>query len=121
MINIVLYTILAVAIAVERLVELVKPLYLQAKNTLLQKKSTELLATEKIVITIILGPMLAVVGGALGVREVSPLVGISPIAQQIIIGLLASFGSNVIHPLIGLVVAIKNAAEGLKDKNIWDK
>ncbi|OPX46391.1 hypothetical protein CLHUN_02070 [Ruminiclostridium hungatei] len=120
MIDPVLGTILAVAVTVERLVELVKPLFLMVKSSLTKKKFTELTGSEKIAITILIGPLLVLTAGFLGVQEVSPLSGVPPAAQQILIGLLASFGSNVIHPVIGLVVAFKDAAKGLKDKNIWD-
>lgn len=121
MINTVLGIILAVAITVERLVELVKPLFLKAKNFFTKKNSSELSISEKIAITILVGPVITLIAGVLGVQEVSPLSSVPHMAQQIIIGLLASFGSNVIHPIIGLVAAFKEAAEGLKDKNIWDK
>lgn len=118
MTNVVLSTILAVSIAIERLVELVKPLYIKAKNCITKRHDIEPTQTEKIVITIIIGPVVALVAGALGVQEVSPFANVSPIAQQILIGFIASFGSNVIHPIIGLVAAFKDAAEGLKNKNI---
>lgn len=116
MIDVILLTILAVATAVERLVEVVKPLYLRIKNFFTKKADGELTKTEKITMTIIIGPVLTIVAGALGVREVSPLDGVSPIAQWIMIGLFASFGSNIIHPVIGLIAAFKEAAEGLKNK-----
>ena len=121
MINTILGTALTVAITVERLTELVKPLFLKAKSILKKKNYTDLTGSEKIAITIITGPVLTLVAGALGVQEVSPFLGAPPVVQQILIGLFASFGSNMLHPLIGLVAAFKDAAESLKDKNIWDK
>ena len=115
MIETILGTILAVAIAVERLTEIIKPLYLKAKNFFTKKTDTDLIKEEKIAMSIVVGVALSIVASLLGVKEVSPFEGLSPIVQAAVVGLFASFGSNVIHPIIGLVAALKDAAEGLKD------
>ena len=119
MIETILGTILAIAIAVERLTEIIKPLYLKAKNFFTKKTDTDLIKEEKIAMSIVVGVALSIVASLLGVKEVSPFEGLSPIVQAAVVGLFASFGSNVIHPIIGLVAAFKDAAEGLKKPNTF--
>ena len=109
----VLTIILAVAIAVERLVEVVKPLYLRVKNTILKREYRECTKTEKIIMTVLIGPVLCIISG-IGIDI--PGITEPVIVQAILTGLFASIGSNVIHTLLGLVVAFKDAAEGIKQK-----
>lgn len=107
--------ILAVAIAVERLVEVVKPLYLKAKNLLLKRNDEECTKTEKIVMTVLIGPVLCIIG------EISiSISGFPAIVQQVLCGLVASIGSNAIHAILGLIVAFKDAAESLKKDEFGD-
>lgn len=105
--------VLAVAIAVERLVEVVKPLYLRVKNTILKREYRECTKTEKIIMTVLIGPVLCIIGG-IGLD----IAGIPVAASQILCGLVASIGSNVIHTILNLIIAFKDAAEGLKPKEI---
>lgn len=103
--------ILAVAIAVERVIEVIKPLYLQVKNKLFGKEYPECSKTEKIVMTILLGPVMCIIA-QVGIDI--PKVNEAAVIQYILAGLLASTGSNVIHALLNIVVALKDAAEGIK-------
>lgn len=107
----VLAIVLAVAIAVERIVEVIKPLYLRAKNAVLKRNDEECTRTEKIIMTVLVGPILCIIGGV-GIS----ISGISATVQQILCGLIASIGSNVIHTLLNIIVAFKNAAEGLSNR-----
>jgi Na+-translocating ferredoxin:NAD+ oxidoreductase RnfA subunit len=109
MIESVLALILAVAIAIERIVEIIKPVYLKAKNAVLKKQYPECTRTEKIIMSVITGPAICL---ALGLTADVP--GIPAAAQSILLGLIASVGSNVIHTLISTITAIKDATESLK-------
>jgi hypothetical protein len=101
--------ILAISIAIERLVEVVKPLYLQVKKVILKKEFAECSKAEKTIISIVVGIILGLVSGvSFGIPSIS-----IPI-QGIIAGLVASIGSNVLHTLISLLGAFKEAAEDIK-------
>lgn len=103
----VLTLVLAAAIATERLVEVIKPLYLKVKNYF--GKYIECSKTEKIIMSVLAGPILCIIAG-IGID----IPGVSTLVQAILTGLFASIGSNVIHTLLSLVVAFKDAAEGIK-------
>jgi hypothetical protein len=107
----VLTIVLAVAIATERLVEVVKPLYLKLKNKF--GSFAECTKAEKIIMTVLISPVLCIISG-IGIDI--PGITEPVIVQAILTGLFASIGSNVIHTLLGLVVAFKDAAEGIKQK-----
>lgn len=111
MIESVLTIVLAVAIATERVVEVIKPLYLKVKNFFTKKAETECDKTEKIIMSVLTGPVICV---ALGIGIDIPEVPI--IAQSILLGLFASVGSNAIHLVITTLTALKDATEGLKTK-----
>ena len=109
MIETVLTLVLAAAVAIERVVEVIKPLYLKVKRLFTKRDDIECTKTEKIVISVFAGPILCIVGGVkFDIPE------LSVIAQQVLIGLFASIGSNAIHALLSIVLAFKNGAEGLK-------
>jgi len=104
--------IAGVSTSVERLAEVIKPLYLKAKSALLKKTFDECSGFEKEAITMLLGPILCI--------SLSINIGISvinPIMAQIFVGLLASLGSNVIHAIMSIVVAIKDNTECVKNPN----
>lgn len=105
----ILTLVLAVAIAIERLVEVVKPLYLKIKNYITKRDDGECTKTEKIIISIATGVILCLIGGiGLDISNV-------PVAiARILCGLAASLGSNAIHALLNLIVAFKDAAENIK-------
>ncbi|MEN6313269.1 MAG: hypothetical protein ABFD25_03355 [Clostridiaceae bacterium] len=105
----VLTLVLAVAIAIERLVEVIKPLYLKIKNYF--GKYIECSKTEKIIMSVLVGPTLCIISG-IGIDI--PGIAEPVIVRAILTGLFASIGSNVIHTLLSLVVAFKDAAEGIK-------
>lgn len=103
----ILTVLLAVAIATERLLEVIKPLYLKIKNYF--GSYTECTKSEKIIMSVVTGPLLCIIAG-IGID----IPGVSHIVQAILTGLFASIGSNVIHSLLSLVVAFKDAAERIK-------
>ncbi len=109
MVESIMFIILSVAVATERLTEVAKPLYLKVKNTITKKQDAECNKTEKTIMAIAIGVVLALISSVnLGIT------GMPIILQQIMIGLLASFGSGFIHTIINLVIAFKEQAEGIK-------
>lgn len=111
MIESILTIVLAVAIAIERLVEVIKPLYLKVKNYITKRNDSECTKTEKIIISIATGVVLCLIGG-IGLD----IPAIPIIVSQILCGLAASIGSNAIHAILGLIVAFKDAAEKIKSE-----
>lgn len=107
----ILTIVLAVAVATERVVEIIKPLYLSIKKHFC-KLADECTKTEKIIMSVLTGPMLCIIGG-IGIDI--PGIAEPAIVQAILTGLFASIGSNAIHTILSLVVAFKDAAEGIKD------
>jgi hypothetical protein len=100
--------LLGVSVAVERAAEIIKPLYLKIINNYLKTPRTECTKIEKEIMSILLGPVICIVA-QVGID----LPGISEanIIQQILAGLVASLGSNVLHALMSIILAIKNSAE----------
>jgi len=109
--SVLLGIICATAVALERLVELIKPFYLQIKSYVTGKASAECSMNEKKVMTILLGPVMCIVG-KIGIDI--PNVNESAVIQYILAGLVASLGSNVLHALMNIILAIKNNAENIK-------
>jgi hypothetical protein len=109
----VLIILLAVAGAIERLVEVIKPVYLQVKNAITKAGFQECTKSEKIVMSILLGPALCIIT-QIGIDI--PRVNESAIIQYILAGLLASMGSNILHTVLSILLAFKDAAEGIKPK-----
>jgi hypothetical protein len=107
--------IVAAAIALERLVEVIKPFYLQIKNYFLGKKYEACSETEKKVMTILLGPVMCIVA-QIGIDI--PSVNEAALIQYILAGLVASLGSNVLHAMLSIILAIKNNAENIKNETI---
>jgi len=99
------------SIAVERAVTVIKPLYLKIKNAFVKKQSEECTKTEKEILTILVGPAVCIVSG-FGIDI--PGVNESTLIQQAIAGLIASLGSNVLHALMSIILAIKDSAESIK-------
>jgi hypothetical protein len=104
----------ATAVAVERGVTVIKPLYLKVKNTFAKTPATECTKTEKEIITVILGPVICIVA-QIGIDI--PGVTENAYVQYVLAGLLASLGSNVLHALLSIILAIKNSAEEIKTPN----
>ena len=113
----VLTIVLAVAIAIERVMEIVKPLYLKVKNAFAKQVYKECDKTEKIIMTVLLGPVLCIAGG-IGIDI--PGITEPVIVQAVLTGLFASIGSNVLHILLSIVIAIKNATEGIRSNHSTD-
>lgn len=107
--------VLAVAIAVERVVEIIKPLYLNIKNVFAKNIYTDCSKTEKIIMTILLGPVMCTIA-KIGIDI--PSVNEAAAIQYILAGLLASMGSNYLHTLLSIIIAIKNGAEGVNKEMI---
>lgn len=102
----ILAIVLAVALSTERFVEVLKPIYLKVKKLIIKEEYIEIDKTEKIIMSIVVGVAISLFSGV--------NVGITylPIyTQQVLIGLVASLGSNVIHTLINLLVAFKESTE----------
>ena len=112
--SILLGIILATAIALERLVELIKPFYLQIKKYVLGKVCADCSTTEKKVITILLGPVMCIIA-QIGIDI--PKVNESALIQYILAGLVASLGSNVLHAFLSIILAIQKNSESIKNPN----
>jgi hypothetical protein len=102
--------ILGAAVASERATELIKPLYLKIKNQYSKTQYAECTKTEKEVMTILVAPLICIVA-RIGIDL--PGLNESTIVQQLLAGLIASLGSNVLHALMSIVLAIKDSAEGI--------
>lgn len=103
--------LLTMATALERLIEVIKPLYLQIKNEFSRIKYQECSKTEKIIMSIILGPVLCILARVgIDIPKVDEL----PFVQYIFAGLIISLGSNCLHSLLSIIIAVKNAAEGTR-------
>jgi hypothetical protein len=114
----ILESLLILAGLVEAVSELVKTPYLQGKNAVLvaynKPKVTELSAYEKRVITVILS-LIICVGAGFGIDIPSWQEPV--LMQYIIAGIFASLGSNVLHLLLSIGIAIKDAIEKVKAAN----
>ena len=105
----ILFIILSVAVATERLTEVIKPLYLKVKNAITKKQDVECTKVEKIIMAILIGVVISLISGVgLGIATMPILL------QQVTIGLFASLGSGFIHTIISLLSAFKEAAEDVK-------
>jgi len=107
--------ILATAVALERLVEFIKPFYLQIKTYFTGKRASECTTTEKKVMTILLGPVMCIIA-QIGIDI--PNVNESALIQYILAGLVASMGSNVLHAFLSIILAIKNNAESIRNGSV---
>jgi len=106
--------LLAVSIGLERLIEFIKPFYLQIKTVVLGKKYPECTAAEKRNLAILLGPVLCILA-QIGIDL--PQMNEAAIIQYILAGLVASLGSGTLHALYSIVIAIQKNAENLKNGN----
>ena len=104
--------LLAVSIGLERLVEFIKPFYLQIKQVILGKKYTECTPAEKRNMAILLGPVLCILA-QIGIDL--PQINEAAVIQYILAGLVASLGSGTLHALYSIVVAIQKNAEALRN------
>jgi hypothetical protein len=113
MIETILGILVLLAASVERLAEVVKPLYLKIKKLITKKEYAECDKSEKYIISIVIGVILGLVSGVnLGIA------GVPITVQQIGAGLIASLGSNFIHTLVTLFTAFKDQAETIKTDKV---
>jgi hypothetical protein len=109
--------LLAVSIALERLVVFIQPFYLQLKGFIFGKKYPECTPAEKRNMAILLGPVLCILA-QIGIDL--PMVNEAAIIQYILAGLVASLGSSTLHSLYSIVVAVQKNAESLKNGSATD-
>lgn len=107
--------LLAVSIALERLIVFIQPFYLQIKSVIFGKKYEECTPAEKRNMAILLGPVLCILA-QIGIDL--PQINEAAVIQYILAGLVASLGSGTLHALYNIVVAIQKNAENLKNGNI---
>lgn len=103
-----LSAIASVAVAVERATEVLKPVYLKAKNQIFKKELTECTRTEKYIMTIILGTLFCIL---IQVGVDIPGINEPMIIQEILAGLISSFGSNMLHIILSILTGIKDTTE----------
>jgi hypothetical protein len=110
----ILIILLTVAIGIERVLEIIKPLYLEIKNYFGKMKFSECSKMEKIIMSILIGPSMCIIS-QIGIDI--PSVNEAALIQYILAGLIASMGSNFIHTLLSIAVALKDGAESIKTGN----
>jgi hypothetical protein len=103
--------LLAVSIALERLIVFIQPFYLRIKGYIMAKVYKECTAVEKRNMAIILGPVLCVLT-QIGIDL--PKMNEAAWIQYMLAGLVASLGSGTLHAVYNIVVAIQKNAESLK-------
>lgn len=98
----------SVAVAAERATEVLKPIYLSVKNKIFKKDQTECTKLEKITMTILLCNLICIVMGiSLGI----PGIPNASILQNILAGLVSSFGSNILHIVINILSGVQVSVE----------
>jgi hypothetical protein len=112
----ILESLLILAGLVEAVSEIVKAPYLTAKNAVLvyqgKPKENELSSYEKRVITVILSLAICI-GAGFGIDI--PAWSEPALLQYIIAGIFASLGSNILHMLLSIAIAVKDAIEKIKE------
>lgn len=110
--NSVFETLLGISVTVERTTEIIKSIYRPIRNTLFKKpKEEEITKIEKEAISFLAG-----VGtcASIGFGVDIPGVNEGVFVQFMIAGAISGLGSNVIHAIISILVAIKNNIEEAK-------
>lgn len=103
------FTIIAsIAVIVERVTEIFKPIYLKIKNGFMKTEQTECTKLEKTIITIIISPIVCLLM-QFGIDI--PILDEPLAVQQILAGMIASFGSNVLHITLSILTGIKDTTE----------
>jgi hypothetical protein len=98
----------AVAVVAERITEILKPSYLSLKNKIFKKEQSECTKLEKIAMTILFSVLICVLTG-IGIDI--PGISEKKILQEILAGLVSSFGSNILHMLLSVLTGVKNVIE----------
>jgi hypothetical protein len=98
----------SIAIIVERITEILKPAYLSIKNKIFKKAQSECTKPEKITITIILSIILCI---SLGIGVDIPGITKTSLMQEILAGLISSFGSNILHIVLTILTGLKDTVE----------
>ena len=96
------------AAAAERVTELIKPIYLKIKNSILKSDFKECTKAEKIILTIFLGTLICI---TLQIGIDIPIIEEPPLVQQLFAGLLSSVGSNFLHLLLSILTVVKDTQE----------
>lgn len=109
--EVLLTLLLASAIVVERVSEVIKPIYLNLKELFYKQKFLECTPKEKVIISILVGCIVCIVG-KIGLGISPDMLNIN--FQYVFTGLMTSLGSNIIHSLLSIVIALKNGAESIK-------
>lgn len=98
----------SVAVAVERITEVLKPAYLAVKNKIFKKNQLECTKLEKNIITILLGIFICM---SMKIGIDIPGIPEGSILQEIFAGLVSSPGSGILHTLLSILAGLKNAIE----------
>jgi hypothetical protein len=98
----------SISVGIERVTEVIKPIYLEIKNEILKKDFAECSRLEKRIITIIIG-IITCIFTRIGIDI--PGVNEPLIVQAILAGFISSFGSNVLHTLLTILTGFKDATE----------
>lgn len=106
-----LNTLLVVAMGIERVTEILKKFYIPIYNKIFKTEKVDMSIAEKQFLSLVIGLASCI---ALEIGIDIPNVNELPIVQQILAGTVASIGSNMIHSILGVVVAIKNNLSNIK-------
>jgi ABC-type polysaccharide/polyol phosphate export permease len=106
-----LNTLLVTAIGVERITEIVKNFYLPVKSKVLKKEYTVITPQEKQFISLCVSIVICL---SLGIGFNIPGVLESLLVQQLLAATVASVGSNMIHSILGVIIAIKKSIGDIK-------
>jgi len=98
----------SIAVIVERITEILKPAYLAAKNKIFKKEQVECTKPEKITITIILSIFICI---SMGIGIDIPGITKTSLLQEILAGLISSFGSNILHIFLTILTGVKDTIE----------
>jgi hypothetical protein len=110
-----LFTVIsAAAVTSERVVEIFKPVYLKFKNKAMKARLKDCTKLEKITMSMFFSILICILA-QIGIDI--PVINESHIVQQIFAGLVASYGSNVLHILLSILTIVKNNREVINGRN----
>jgi hypothetical protein len=106
-----LNTLLVASIGVERITEILKKFYLPIKKKIFKKEFKEIESYEKQFISLAVSIIICL---SLSIGFDIPNIAETLLVQQLLASAVASMGSNVIHSILGVVVAIKDSLGKIK-------
>lgn len=103
----------SVAVAVERITEILKPAYLIVKKRALKKEQSECTKVEKNTLILLLSIFICII---MHIKIDIPGITESGSIQEILAGLVSSFGSSILHTLVTILSGVKNTIESRTER-----